>query len=280
MIISASRRTDIPAFYSRWLLRRLEEGEVLVRNPVRPGQVSRISLAPENVDALVFWTKNPAPFLPQLPVIASMGYSFYVLFTITPYGERIEPGVPGIETRVEVFRALSRLLGRERVIWRYDPVILGGGMDADWHAGAFRYLASRLSGSTCRCMFSFLRLSQNQAAYGGHFGNRSRPAGCQRACRQIRPRGCRPWHFPFHLQSCYRSFLPRDHARLLHRSRADRTDRRATAFSDPKRPGPAQGLRLCRKPGYRQLRHLSARLPLLLRRFGASRLFPRTPLPS
>lgn len=156
MIVSASRRTDIPAFFGEWLIGRLRAGEVLVRNPVRPEQVSRISLAPENVDALVFWTKNPAPFISRLRDIDAMGHVFYFLFTLTPYDRRIEPGVPGTENCMEVFRNLSRLLGRERVVWRYDPVILGGAMDADWHAGAFSSLAARLSGFTGRCIISFL----------------------------------------------------------------------------------------------------------------------------
>ena len=77
MIISASRRSDIPAFYGEWLLNRLRAGEVLVRNPMQSKQVSRILLTPDTVDAFVFWTKNPENFLPRLPEIDALGYAYY-----------------------------------------------------------------------------------------------------------------------------------------------------------------------------------------------------------
>ncbi|MCF8382367.1 MAG: DUF1848 domain-containing protein [Chlorobium sp.] len=156
MIISASRRTDIPAFYGRWLLNRLKAGEVMVRNPMQSKQVSRIILKPEHIDALVFWTKNPEPFLPILPEIDAMGYSGYFLFTLTPYDLRLEPGVPPVEERIRVFRKLSALAGRERVVWRYDPVILTETMGAAWHASSFAILAEALAGYTERCIISFL----------------------------------------------------------------------------------------------------------------------------
>jgi len=156
MIVSASRRTDIPAFYGQWLLNQLKAGEMLVRNPMQSKQVSRIILAPEHIDALVFWTKNPEPFLALLPEIDSMGYFFYFLFTLTPYDFRLEPAVPRREERIEVFRKLSFLVGRERVVWRYDPVILTETMDAAWHASSFALLAEALDGYTERCIISFL----------------------------------------------------------------------------------------------------------------------------
>ncbi len=156
MIISASRRTDIPAFYGRWLLNRLKAGEVMVRNPMQSKQVSRIILKPEHIDALVFWTKNPEPFLPILPEIDAMGYSGYFLFTLTPYDLRLEQGVPPVEESIRVFRKLSALAGRERVVWRYDPVILTETMNAAWHASSFALFAEALAGYTERCIISFL----------------------------------------------------------------------------------------------------------------------------
>ncbi len=104
MIISASRRTDIPAFYGDWLVNRLQAGEVLVRNPMQPKQVSRIILSPEGVDALVFWTKNPENFLSRLPEIDSLGYSYYFLFTLTPYDAVLEPGVGDKRIIIDVFK--------------------------------------------------------------------------------------------------------------------------------------------------------------------------------
>ena len=156
MIISASRRSDIPAFYGEWLVNRLRAGEVLVRNPMQPKQVSRIMLMPETVDAFVFWTKNPENFLSRLAEIDAFGYSYYFLFTLTPYDETLEPGVPDKEKMVEMCRRLSRLIGREKVVWRYDPVVLTDRFSPVWHTEAFNRLANKLSGYTERCIISFL----------------------------------------------------------------------------------------------------------------------------
>lgn len=156
MIISASRRTDIPAFFGEWMVNRLRAGEVLVRNPMQSKQVSRILLTPERVDALVFWTKNPENFLSSLPEIDLLGYSCYFLFTLTPYDATLEPGVPDKTKMVELFRQLSRLIGPERVVWRYDPVVLTHRFTPAWHTAAFSRLAGELSGYTERCIISFL----------------------------------------------------------------------------------------------------------------------------
>jgi len=156
MIISASRRTDIPAFYGEWLVNRLRAGEVLVRNPMQSKQVSRILLTPDAVDAIVFWTKNPENFLSCLPEIDALGYSYYFLFTLTPYDATLEPGVPEKVKILEVFRQLSRFVGPERVVWRYDPVVLTDRLTPEWHTAAFSRLAGQLSGYTERCIISFL----------------------------------------------------------------------------------------------------------------------------
>ena len=131
-------------------------GEVLVRNPMQSKQVSRILLTPETVDAFVFWTKNPAPFLSRLPEIEALGYPFYFLFTLTPYDATLEPSVKNKEGIVDVFRQLSRLIGPEKVVWRYDPVVLTDRFTPLWHAEAFTRLAEVLSGYTERCVISFL----------------------------------------------------------------------------------------------------------------------------
>ena len=122
MIISASRRTDIPAFYAPWFLNRLGEGHVLVPNPFNPRSVSRVSLRPDAVDCIVFWTKNPAPMLPRLGELN--GFKYYFQFTLNPYGKDIERNLPSIEERIETFRKLSEMIGKERVVWRYDPILI------------------------------------------------------------------------------------------------------------------------------------------------------------
>ena len=100
MILSASRRTDIPAFFGEWLLNRLRAGSVPVRNPRNPAQESRIALSPETVDCIVFWTKDPAPLLPKLDELDALGYRYVFLFTLNNYGAMIEPGVPPPADRI------------------------------------------------------------------------------------------------------------------------------------------------------------------------------------
>ena len=122
MLISASRRTDIPACFSHWFFRRIEEGYVLVRNPMNPHQVSRVSLSPQDVDGIMFWTKNPLPMLAAGPG-ALKGYMYCFQFTLNAYGEDVEPNIPGKWTAmVPAFRRLSEQIGPQRVLWRYDPI--------------------------------------------------------------------------------------------------------------------------------------------------------------
>lgn len=153
MIISASRRTDIPAFFSEWFVNRINDGSVLVRNPMNPYQVSEIDLSCRVVDCIVFWTKNPAGIIPRLNELKR--YNYYFLFTINAYGTDLETNRPELKTNIENFMLLSKYLGPERVIWRYDPILLTGKYSIAWHKSAFSYIASRLSGYTKTCVTSF-----------------------------------------------------------------------------------------------------------------------------
>ena len=155
MIISASRRTDIPACYADWFYHRIQEGFVLVRNPMNPRQISRISLAADVVDGIVFWTKNPVPMMERLNLLQD--YAYYFQFTLNAYGRDLEPGVPSKQdVLVPAFQALSRKIGAERVIWRYDPVILTNIYTVEYHVRYFAALAKRLSGYTDTCIISFV----------------------------------------------------------------------------------------------------------------------------
>lgn len=154
MIISASRRTDIPSWFSDWFLYRLQEKYALVRNPVNPRQVSRIDLSPDVVDCIVFWSKNPRPMLDKLEHIRP--YPFYFQFTVNAYGKDTEPHLPSLEERIDTFQTLSSRLGKHRVIWRYDPVLLTSGYTASWHEERFSCLAEKLGPYTETCTFSFL----------------------------------------------------------------------------------------------------------------------------
>ncbi|MCL2458281.1 MAG: DUF1848 domain-containing protein [Desulfobulbus sp.] len=158
MIISASRRTDIPAFYGRWLLNRLREGHALVRNPFHFQQVRRVSLDPRQVDCLVFWTKNPAPLLPYLPEIERLGHRFYFHYTLTACNRDLEPLLPPREERIAAFCALAEQIGPHRVLWRFDPIVFTGRQGSQAVLGEFAALAARLRRHTRQCIVSFVTL--------------------------------------------------------------------------------------------------------------------------
>lgn len=155
MILSVSRRTDIPNYYSDWFFNRIKEGYVYVRNPMNAHQVSRIALTPELVDCIVFWTKNPEPMLDRLDELAP--YPFYFQFTLTGYGRDIECNVPHKRERmIPIFQELSRRIGRERVIWRYDPIFFTRRYTPEYHLKAFGQIAEALRGYTAKCVISFV----------------------------------------------------------------------------------------------------------------------------
>lgn len=156
MIISISRRTDIPAFYSEWLLNRLKEGFVLVRNPMNYHQVSKVRLTPDVVDCIVFWTKDPRKILPRLDLLDD--YKFYFQVTITPYDKSIEKNVTAKKEIIQAFKELSMKLGKNRVIWRYDPILLTEKIDINYHEKHFEILAQKLSKYTDKCIYSFIDL--------------------------------------------------------------------------------------------------------------------------
>lgn len=158
MILSVSRRTDIPACYSKWFMNRLREGYVLTRNPMNHSQISRIQLSPEVIDCIVFWTKDPEPMLEQLPLLDRMGYSYYFQFTFTPYGRDLEPKLRDKEDILKTFIKLSNTIGRKRVLWRYDPVILNDYYTLDYHTDKIHELFHGLSDYTEICTISFVDL--------------------------------------------------------------------------------------------------------------------------
>lgn len=156
MILSVSRRTDIPAFYSDWFFNRLKEGFVYVRNPMNIHQVSKITLSPEVIDCIVFWSKNPRPMLMRLDELKN--YMYYFQFTINAYDKGFEVGVPRKESIINTFKELSDKIGPRRVIWRYDPILLTDKMDMDYHIRYFDEIAKRLKGYTDTCVISFVDL--------------------------------------------------------------------------------------------------------------------------
>lgn len=155
MIISASRRTDIPAYFSTWFLNRIKEGFVMTRNPRNPRQVRRIELTPSTIDGIVFWTKNPTPLLNRLGELQD--YMYYFQFSITPYGKDIEINVPEKNTEIlSAFKKLCNYIGPNRVIWRYDPILINHKYTMEYHIRAFEKIAKELRNYTRRVIFSFI----------------------------------------------------------------------------------------------------------------------------
>lgn len=154
MIVSVSRRTDVPAFYSEWFFNRVREGFAETKNPVNPKQIRAVSLKPEDVDCFVFWSKNPSPMMERLDLLRE--YGFYFQFTLNGYGEDIEVGVPALENRVETMKRLCDKVGKERIVWRYDPILITERYSAEFHRDMFGKLADKLEGCFDVSVISFV----------------------------------------------------------------------------------------------------------------------------
>jgi len=154
MILSVSRRTDIPAFYTEWFFKRLKEGFVFVRNPLNYHQVGKIILDPSVIDCIVFWTKDPSVMLEKLDLLSE--YRYYFLITINGYDKEIERNTPSQKSVIEAFKSLSDKIGRQKTIWRYDPIILTVKMDIGYHCENFEKISSELKGYTNNCIISFV----------------------------------------------------------------------------------------------------------------------------
>lgn len=157
MILNTGARTDTVQYFSEWLFRRFREGCVYTRNPLFPHKVTRYELSPDRIDCVLFCSKNYAPVLSRLHEITDR-YRTYFHFTITAYGREIEPGVPSIDDSVGTLKMLSALVGRQKVAWRYDPVLLTREYTIERHLDTFAYLAEQLAPHIDRCIFSFVEM--------------------------------------------------------------------------------------------------------------------------
>ncbi len=154
MVISASYRTDIPGFYSRWFERRYEAGYCLVPNPFDSG-LRRVDLRGEQVQAYVFWTRNIAPFVPQLRQLGRDRMPFVVQYTVIGYPKAIETHTAAESRAVALIEELSSLFGPDCVVWRYDPIVLTSLTDRAWHRAQFARLAERLRYAVNEVIVSF-----------------------------------------------------------------------------------------------------------------------------
>ena len=163
MILSVSRRTDIPNYYSEWFYNRVKEGFLYVRNPMNAHQISEIKITPDVVDCIVFWTKNPSPMMKRLDEIKN--YKYYFQFTLTGYGNDVEVNLPNKKTKmIPVFQELSEKIGREKVIWRYDPIFFSDRYTKEYHLKAFKSIAEALRGYTEKCVISFVDIYLSRIA--------------------------------------------------------------------------------------------------------------------
>lgn len=173
-VISVSRRTDIPAFYTEWLINRITAGWCHWINPYA-GQVYRVSLKPEDCIALVFWTRNPKPLLKRLPDLKQRGYSYYFHYSLTEYPEAIERHNPPYQTALDSFKHASDIVSPEFIQWRYDPIVMTSITPAEYHIENFAKIAGALKGYTQRCYLSFMQTygkslrNMNAAANAYHF---------------------------------------------------------------------------------------------------------------
>jgi hypothetical protein len=156
MIISASRRTDIPAFYAKWFIRRIRAGLCMVPNPFNPSQISTIDLRSEAVDVIVFWTRFPRPLFPFIHELEDRGYRFYFQFTILNNPRLIDQRQPDLEHSIRVLCELSDRIGPQRVIWRYDPILLSNITSIQFHVENYARIAGALQGYTHRSVVSIM----------------------------------------------------------------------------------------------------------------------------
>lgn len=157
MILSVSRRTDIPNYYSEWFVNRIKEGYLYVKNPMNEHQISRIDLSPDIVDCIVFWTKNPINIFDKLDDLKD--YQYYFQITLTGYGRDVEPGLPDKnKVLIPSFKVLSEKIGKKRTIWRYDPILINSKYTKEYHYRAFGKIADELKDHTERVVISFVDL--------------------------------------------------------------------------------------------------------------------------
>lgn len=157
MIINISGRTDIINHYSEWLFNRFQTGYALSRNSLFPKHIRRYELTPEKVDCIIFGSKNYASILPRIKEITDK-FATYFYYTITAYGKDIEPCVPNIDESIKTLLQLEKIVGKEKIAWRYDPVLLTEKYTVEKHLETFSYMAKRLSGHIDRCIFSFVEI--------------------------------------------------------------------------------------------------------------------------
>ncbi|MGL5435482.1 MAG: DUF1848 domain-containing protein [Lachnospiraceae bacterium] len=162
MIINTGGRTDTVNYYCDWLLNRLEDGYVYSRNPLFQNKITKYELSPDKVDALIFCSKNYTPILPHIGEVLEK-YNIFCHYTITAYGKDVEPQVPPIDNAMDTLIQLSNIVGKEKLAWRYDPVLLTDKYTIETHLETFEYMTEKISGYVSSCIFSFVEMYKKLA---------------------------------------------------------------------------------------------------------------------
>ena len=157
MIINVGGRTDIVNYYTPWLINRIKEGYVYSRNPLFPNNISKINLSPDKVDCLIFCSKNYKPIIKYIDKINKM-YRIICHYTITAYGKDVEPNVPSIDESINTLIKLSKIVGKEKIIWRYDPLLLTKNYSVDYLIKMYDYIASKVYNYVSKVVFSFVEM--------------------------------------------------------------------------------------------------------------------------
>ncbi len=269
-VISASRRTDVPAFYWRWFMNRVDAGFCDVANPFNSRQVRRVSLRPADVAAIVFWTRDARPMIADIAQLEGAGYAFYVQYTLNGYPRELEPGAPERAESVAALRALSSRLGPDRVIWRYDPIVFSTATPTDYHVEQFSALARELRGAVNAVTISFCdpygKTRRNFARLSNELGwsfEAGVPEQHAALAGWLAEAAAESSMQTLHLRrSC--PARARGAERALHRSRSSLAFE-ARSGSPSARGSDSPGLWMRRVGGYRRVRHVRLRMRLLLR---------------
>ncbi|MBN2381755.1 DUF1848 domain-containing protein [bacterium] len=157
VLVSVSRRTDIPAFYADWFEDKLRRGEVEYRHPFNQ-QTYQVLLGPEHVAGFIFWSKNYAHFDRIIALVKDRGYPFYCHYTINGYDRCFEPGLPGLEQSLATFRRLSAASSADQIILRYDPIMFSADLTVPYHLQRLESILSELENKAHLCIISFVHV--------------------------------------------------------------------------------------------------------------------------
>ncbi len=206
VVVSASRRTDIPAYYGGWFMERLNRGTVSYRHPFNRSRIT-VSVQPENVINFVFWTKNCGPFLNYLPLISEKGYKFYCHYTITGHPVYLEEKSPPLEESVKTFKKVSGITGEKFALWRFDPIIFTSDLNEKYYIKKFMEIAGKLEGFTQSCYISIVSLYKKTVRNMAAKGIMYEEAGNKRAGELAFKIGLLAKEYGISVYSCCTDFL-------------------------------------------------------------------------